>query len=81
MCQAVRYDIAVADGLTEDLVDQVSKQGIPSRSAGERQELIVRFVDWYVLSPSAHDADLKRCLNEQFSEAEQVHLATVNGLF
>ncbi|MCX2972559.1 carboxymuconolactone decarboxylase family protein [Halieaceae bacterium IMCC8485] len=80
MCQAVRYDIAVADGLTEDLVDQVSNQGIQA-GLPERQELIVRFVDWYVLSPSAHDADLKRCLDEQFSEAEQVHLALLMAYF
>ena len=83
MCKAVRYDIAVADGLTEQAVDQVN-QNLPEKSDGElteRQKLIVRFVDRYLLSPGENDSELQQAMDEQFSEAEQLHLALLMAYF
>ncbi len=83
MCKAVRYDIAVADGLTEEAVKQLSQdRGVVGE--GEltgRQKTIVRFVDHYLLSPGVNDTELQREVNEQFTEAEQIHLALLMAYF
>lgn len=80
MCKAVRYDIAVADGLTEQAVDQVSQERVEA-GLSERQKLIVRFVDRYLLSPGVNDPEHQRAMDEQFTEAEQIHLALLMAYF
>ncbi|MEP4148296.1 MAG: hypothetical protein ABJL54_13850 [Halioglobus sp.] len=80
MCKAVRYDIAVADGLTEQAVDQVSQEH-GETGLSERQKLIVRFVDRYLLSPAVNDPELQRLMDEQLSEVEQLHLALLMAYF
>lgn len=80
MCQAVRYDIAVEDGLTEEVVQRINEhEGDAPLSA--RQQLILRYVDLYLLAPRVPDRDFQQALDTLFSKQEQAHLALLMAYF
>lgn len=80
MCKAVRYDIAVADGLDEAQVSQINDE-FPASTLSDRQKLILRFVDLYLHNPGLPDADFQAALDAGLSPAEQVHLALLMAYF
>jgi alkylhydroperoxidase family enzyme len=80
MCQAVRYDIAVEDGLSEEIVaDMKSEAG--QKLLSQRQQLILRFVDHYLHQASTPDDEFQRALDEHLTTEEQVHLALLMAYF
>ncbi len=78
MCQAVRYDIAVEDGLSEEVVSSMRAE---NDGLTTRQQSILRFVDHYLHNPSKPDPELQTALDEKLSQAEQVHLALLMAYF
>ncbi|MDO8860468.1 carboxymuconolactone decarboxylase family protein [Haliea sp. E1-2-M8] len=80
LCQAVRYDVAIADGLTEDKV-QVIRQDDPAAQLSERERLIVAFVDQYNLDPAGIPAQLQQDLLAAFREHELLHLSLLVAWF
>ncbi len=80
MCKAVRYEIAIEDGLDEDQVSQISGDFAVS-TLSERQKLILQFVDLYLHNPGPPDVDFQAALDAEFSAAEQVHLALLMAYF
>lgn len=80
MCRAVRYDVAVADGFSEDKV-KVVQQGADDRVLSERERLIVAFTRQFHLDPAAIPAALQQALKAVFSEAELLHLSMAVAYF
>jgi alkylhydroperoxidase family enzyme len=80
MCRAVRYDIAVQDGLDESQIQQLD-HATGGSGLSERQRLIVQFVDLYLHNPAPPDADFQAALDAEFSTAEQAHLALLLAYF
>ena len=80
LCQAVRYDVAIADGLSEDKV-QVVRQDDPVAGLSEREQLLVAFVDQYNLDPAGISQQLQQALLASFSEAELLHLSLLVAWF
>ncbi len=80
MCKAVRYDVAVRDGLDEAQIQQLG-HATASSGLSERQQLIVRFVDLYLHSPAPPDTEFQAALDAAFSPAEQAHLALLMAYF
>ena len=80
MCKAVRYDIAIEDGLAEEQVDQINDD-FQTSDLSARQKLILRFVDLYLHQPGPPDAAFQRALDEEFSRQEQIHLALLMAYF
>ncbi|MFO7550570.1 MAG: carboxymuconolactone decarboxylase family protein [Haliea sp.] len=80
LCQAVRYDVAIADGLSEDKV-QVIRQDDPVAGLSEREQLMVAFVDQYNLDPAGISQQLQQALLAAFSEAELLHLSLLVAWF
>jgi alkylhydroperoxidase family enzyme len=80
-CKAARYDVAKADGLTEDRVQMIKDY----RNSGlsETEKLALEFADAYLLDPGAVSTDLKRRLKAAFSDRQlaqmAVGLATFNA--
>ncbi len=79
-CQAVRYDVAIADGLEEDTVTRL-RGDIGASGLSEREQLILRFVDQYALDPGGMPAELQAALQEHFSAAELMHLSLLVAYF
>ncbi len=80
MCKAVRYDIAVQDGLDESQVGMIDDD-FQASALSERQKLILQFVDLYLHNPGPPDADFQAALDAEFSPAEQAHLALLMAYF
>ena len=80
MCKAVRYDIAVQDGLDERQVGMIDDDYLSSELS-ERQKLILQFVDLYLRNPGPPGAELQAALDAEFSTAEQAHLALLLAYF
>jgi alkylhydroperoxidase family enzyme len=80
LCQAVRYDVAIADGLTEDKV-QIIRQDDPATGLSERERLMVAFVDQYNLDPAGIPAQLQQALLAAFREDELLHLSMLVAWF
>ena len=80
MCKAVRYDVAIADGLDERQVGQINDDYADS-GLSARQKLILRFVDLYLQRPGPPDAAFQQALDAEFTPAEQVHLALLMAYF
>jgi len=80
MCQAVRYDVAVEDGLAEEQVSLIDDEYLDSELS-DRQKLILQFVDLYALDPRPPQASFQISLDAHFSAAEQVHLALALAYF
>lgn len=80
MCQAVRYDVAISDGLTEEKV-QMIRANEPDAELSPRERLLVAFVDQYNLDPAGMNDALRSALRDQFSEAELLHLSLLVAWF
>lgn len=80
LCQAVRYDVAVADGLTEDKVQLIRKDN-PEMGLSERERLMMAFVDQYNLDPAGISERLQQALLAAFTEDELLHLSLLVAWF
>ncbi len=80
LCQAVRYDVAIAAGLTEDKV-QVIRRDDPAAELSERERLLVAFVDQYNLDPAGIPPQLQQDLLAVFREDELLHLSLLVAWF
>ena len=73
-CKSVRYDIARADGLTEDKVAQIDDAFAASRLS-EREKLVLAFADLYLRTPGRVDAALAERLRHEFTPEQISHMA------
>lgn len=73
-CKSVRYDIARADGLSEEKVAMI-EDDFESSDLGPREKLIIAFTDQYLTDPGGLGARLKGQLLDAFSAAELVQLS------
>ena len=80
ICQAVRYDVAVEAGLDEDKVTRL-RGAIDESGLGERERLILAFVDQYVLNPAGMSADFQAALQANFTPEELMHLSLLVAYF
>jgi alkylhydroperoxidase family enzyme len=74
ICKAVRYDVARADGLTEDKVDRIA-DGHQDSALDGMEKLALAFADAYLFQPNGVTADLAARLNAGFTAAELATLA------
>ena len=80
LCQAVRYDVAIADGLTEDKV-QLIRADDPAAGLSERERLMMAFVDQYNLDPAGIPMQLQQDLLAAFRADELLHLSLLVAWF
>ena len=80
MCRAVRYDVAVEDGFSEDKV-AVIQQGADDAVLSGRERLIVAFTRQFHLDPAGIPESLQLALRAAFSEAELLHLSMAVAYF
>ncbi|MCB1676819.1 MAG: carboxymuconolactone decarboxylase family protein [Halioglobus sp.] len=80
MCRAVRYDVAVADGLTEDKV-AVIQGDADEQTLSERERLIIAFTRQFHLDPAGIGRDLQQALRHSFTAAELLHLSMAVAYF
>ena len=73
-CKAVRYDLARADGLTEERVGMIDESFGDSRLS-EREKLIIAFTDQFHADPGGMSPQLRAQLARVFSGAELAHLS------
>jgi len=73
-CKSVRYDIARADGLTEDKVAHIDDDFVHS-SLSEREKLVLAFADLYLRTPERVDATLAGRLRQEFTPRQLAHMA------
>jgi alkylhydroperoxidase family enzyme len=72
-CMAIRYQHAIDDGLTEDLVCELEKpKEAPNLSSAERAAL--EYTDRFFTDHLSIDAHRMNCLREHFSEGQLVEL-------
>jgi len=79
-CKSVRYDIARADGLTEDRVAMI-EDNFRDSALSEREKLILAFTDQFLNDPAGISNSLKAELLAEFSPQELVHLSMVVAHF
>lgn len=80
ICKAVRYDVARADGVTEQKVASLTS-GIPGETLDEDERLVVAFTDAYLSQPAVIGSDLVQALYSRFSPAQIAHMAMAIGFF
>lgn len=73
-CKNARYDIAMDDGLSEDMVAMIDDD-FASSELGEREKLVLEFVDLYLNDPAAVTGAFQRRMLAQFTREEVVHLS------
>jgi len=73
-CKNVRYDVARADGLTEEKVSLINDEFADS-DLTEIEKLVLAFADVYLFHPEEFPAELITKLREHFSEQQICHLA------
>ncbi|TXS92904.1 carboxymuconolactone decarboxylase family protein [Parahaliea maris] len=79
-CKSVRYDIAVADGLTEEKVQMIDDD-FQQTSLTDREKLILAFTDQYLNDPAGLGSELKEKLLQEFTPEELVHLSMAVAYF
>jgi alkylhydroperoxidase family enzyme len=81
-CKSVRYDIAKADGLSEDKVDDIA-DGFEDSALSDTEKAALAFADAYLFDPKGVTPALAARLKATFSAAEiatmAVALATFNA--
>ena len=79
-CMAIRYQDAVSDGLTEDLVCSLEK---PAEADGlsEAEQIALRYADLFATNHLAIDDAMYSALGEHFTEGEIVELGLQVALF
>lgn len=80
MCRAVRYDVAVEDGFSEDKA-AVVQEGADDAVLSERERLIVAFTRQFHLDPAGISEPLQQALKAAFSEAELLQLSLAVAYF
>jgi alkylhydroperoxidase family enzyme len=75
-CKSVRYDIARADGLSEERVAMIQDDYRDSDLTA-REKLILAFTDQFLNDPKGLSDTLKAALLEVFTVQELVHLSMV----
>lgn len=73
-CKSVRYDLARADGLSEDKVAQIEDDYAAS-GLSEREKLVLAFADLYLRTPGRDDPALAERLRREFSSEQIAHMA------
>lgn len=68
-CKAVRYDVARADGLTEERAEMI-EQGYADSALSTREKLAIALADSYLGFPAGVAPDLAPRLAAEFSEGE-----------
>ena len=80
---SLTYDIARADGLTEDKVAKIDDD-FASSDLSTREKLALAFADVYLKHPERFDRSLIESLRKEFTAEELAHmaigLATFNAL-
>ncbi len=79
-CKSVRYDIARADGLSEDRVAMIDDDFRDS-ALSQREKLILAFTDQFLNDPGGLSESLKAELLAIFSSQELVHLSMLVAHF
>jgi alkylhydroperoxidase family enzyme len=79
-CKSVRYDIARADGLTEDKVDRIA-DGHQDSTLSDTEKLVLAFADAYLFDPKGISPELAGRLKAHFSDAELTTLAIALATF
>jgi alkylhydroperoxidase family enzyme len=79
-CKSVRYDIARADGLSEDRVAMI-QDDFRDSALSEREKLILAFTDQFLNDPGGLSEALRAELLAVFSSNELVHLSMVVAHF
>jgi len=73
-CKSVRYDIARADGLSEDKVAMI-QDDFRDSALSQREKLIIAFTDQILSDPAGVSASFKAELLAEFKVEELVHLS------
>jgi alkylhydroperoxidase family enzyme len=73
-CKSVRYDVAVAAGLTETKVDMIDDEYANSELS-PREKLIIEYTDCYLQHPASLGAELQQRMLAEFNAAEIAHLS------
>lgn len=68
-CRSVRYDVARADGLTEERAEMVA-DGYAESALSEREKCAIALADAYLGFPAGVAPDLAQGLSGEFGEAE-----------
>jgi alkylhydroperoxidase family enzyme len=80
-CKSVRYDVARADGLTEDKADMIS-DGYEASSLAPREKAAIALADAYLGFPAGISEDAARRVTDAFDDDEiasmMVSLMTFN---
>ena len=79
-CKSVRYDIARADGLSEDRV-AMFEDDFRNSALSDREKLILAFTDQFLNDPGGLSEPLKAELLAEFSPQELVHLSMIVAHF
>jgi alkylhydroperoxidase family enzyme len=79
-CKATRFDVAQDDGLNEQRA-LAALGGKGSDPLQERDDLIVAWVEYFLLKPSTPDIVLEEAMSAEFSAPEQVALSLGLALF
>ncbi|WP_145842697.1 carboxymuconolactone decarboxylase family protein [Denitratisoma sp. DHT3] len=74
LCRSVRYDMARADGLSEEKVDQINDDYAHS-SLSQREKLALAFANSYLKQAGAVDPATVAALKAEFSPAELAQMA------
>jgi len=79
-CKSVRYDVAKADGLSEDKVDHIAN-GYEDSDLSDVEKTALAFTDAYLFDPKGVTPALKARLETTFSKAEIATLAVALATF
>jgi alkylhydroperoxidase family enzyme len=73
-CRSVRYDVAKADGLSEDKVDDIA-DGWENSKLSDVEKAALAFADAYLFDPKGVTPELKARLNKNFTTEQLAALA------
>jgi alkylhydroperoxidase family enzyme len=79
-CRSVRYDVARADGLGEDRVEQI-RDGFETGTLSDVEKAVLAFADTYLRHPGRFDPALVATLRAHFSEEQLCHMAIALATF
>lgn len=79
-CRSVRYDIARADGLTEDKIARID-DGFAASDLSEREKLVLAFADLYLRTPQRAAPGLVAALQRHFTSEQLCHMAVALATF
>lgn len=73
-CKSVRYDVAKADGLSEDKVDDIA-DGWENSKLSDVEKAALAFADIYLFNPAGATPELKARLDKHFNTEQLASLA------